>query len=172
MTHYTGKLIVDADGLTILSRIDRELIMGRVCELILTPHIKEFSRLTGKETGDILEAPVETAMSYAKENRLVLLLKGPSTIVTNGEQVFIVDAGCAGMATAGSGDVLSGILAAVCAYTGDTFMAVAAGAYINGKAGEAAQEKNGSISMTAGDTVQNIPAVIKDLELSITPRRD
>ena len=100
------------------------------------------------------------------------MLKGPSTIVTDGERTYIVDAGCAGMATAGSGDVLSGILAAVCAYIDDTLMAVAAGAFINGKAGEAAQEKNGSISMTAGDTVQNIPAVIKDLQISLTLPRD
>lgn len=166
LKNYNGKLIVDADGLTILSRMDKEYVQKRSCELILTPHIKEFSRLTGKEINLILEDPVETAMSYARENRLILLLKGPSTIVTDGESTYIVDAGCAGMATAGSGDVLSGILSAVCAYSDDLLMAVAAGAYINGKAGEKAQENNGSISMTAGDTVKNIPAVVKELELS------
>ena len=164
-THYDGKLIVDADGLTLLSRMDKEAVQNRSCELILTPHIKEFSRLTGKEIKEILEAPVNTAMSYAEDNRLILLLKGPSTIVTDGKQVLIVDAGCAGMATAGSGDVLSGILSAVCAYSDDMLMAAAAGAYINGKAGEAAQDKNGSISMTAGDTVKCIPEIVKGLEL-------
>ena len=166
LTHYEGKLIVDADGLTLLSRMDRESINNRRCELILTPHIKEFSRLTGKEIKDILEAPVNAAMSYAEDNRLILLLKGPSTIVTDGEKTYIVDAGCAGMATAGSGDVLSGILSAVCAYSDDMLMAAAAGAYINGKAGVAAQDMNGSISMTAGDTIKCIPGIIKALELA------
>ncbi|MCR4586028.1 MAG: NAD(P)H-hydrate dehydratase [Lachnospiraceae bacterium] len=166
LKHYRGRLIVDADGLTLLSRIDKETVNKRECELVLTPHIKEFSRLTGKDINEILEAPVETAMSYARDKRLVLLLKGPSTIVTDGDRMLIVDAGCAGMATAGSGDVLSGILAAVCAYSEDMLMAVAAAAYINGSAGEKAQKDKGSISMTAGDTVANIPAVIKDMELS------
>ena len=166
LMNYKGKLIVDADGLTLLSRIDKETVQKRSCKLILTPHIKEFSRLTGKEINEILVAPVETAAAYAKENGLILLLKGPSTIVTDGEQVLITDAGCAGMATAGSGDVLSGILAAVCAYSEDLLRATAAAAYINGKAGEEAQKQKGSISMTAGDTVANIPAVIKTMELS------
>ena len=113
-----------------------------------------------------------------------MLLKGPSTIVTNGKTTYLSDSGCAGMATAGSGDVLSGILAAVCAYVPDmkdesvfsvipaemsemgneklTF-AVAAGAYINGKAGETAQEKTNSVSMTASDTVLSIADVINGL---------
>ena len=90
------------------------------------------------------------------------MLKGPSTIVTDGTNVYIVDAGCAGMATAGSGDVLSGILSATCAYIPDTLTAVAAGAFINGKAGEAAQKKVNSVSMIAGDTVAEIAGVISD----------
>ncbi|MBR4724985.1 MAG: hypothetical protein IK071_04300, partial [Lachnospiraceae bacterium] len=104
----------------------------------------------------------------------------------NGDITYITDAGCAGMATAGSGDVLSGILAAVCAYLPDVILefkrnsvikkdiagsvdpdaltlAVAAGAYINGKAGEAAQEKTNSISMVASDTVACITEVISGL---------
>ncbi len=165
LLYYKGKLIVDADGLTLLSRMDKGIVQERNSELILTPHIKEFSRLTGKEINEVLDDPVKTAIQYAKENGVILLLKGPATIVTDGDNTCIIDAGCAGMATAGSGDVLSGILSAVCAYTDDTFIATAAAAYINGKAGEAAQEQKGSISMTASDTVNNITAVVKALEI-------
>ena len=84
----------------------------------------------------------------------------PSTIITDGIDTYITDKGCAGMATAGSGDVLSGILSATCAYIPDLTMAVAAGAYINGRAGELAQEEMGSVSMIATDTVAHIPDAI------------
>ena len=67
------------------------------------------------------------------------------------------------MASAGSGDVLSGILSAVCAYIDDTVMAVTTGAYINGKAGELAEQKSNPISMTAGDTAACITEVISKL---------
>ena len=86
----------------------------------------------------------------------MLLLKGPSTIITDGNIVNIVDRGCAGMATAGSGDVLTGILSALVSYIDDILMAATAGAYINGLAGELAERQKGSISMIASDTVSNI----------------
>jgi len=161
---YKGTLIIDADGLTIFSKIDKELIKNAGCKLVLTPHIKEFSRLTGCELAEIFASPIEKAKNYAKENGLVLLLKGPSTIITDGEEVFITDRGCAGMATAGSGDVLSGIVAATCAYCKDLLLATAAAAYINGRAGELAEAEFGSISMIAGDTVAKLPAAIMEIQ--------
>ena len=203
LENYTGRLIVDADGLTLLSKLSTEKIRNAKPELVLTPHIREFSRLLAGWTGDtaemtkdhdgistdindILSTPIEYAQKYARAHKVVLLLKGPSTIITNGDITYITDAGCAGMATAGSGDVLSGILAAVCAYLPDVILefkknsvikkdiagsvdpdaltlAVAAGAYINGKAGEAAQEKTNSISMVASDTVACITEVISGI---------
>lgn len=162
LENFTGTLIVDADGLTLLSKLDREKIRSKKCRLVLTPHIKEFERLSGHEKNEILEHSIDLACEYAVDIKAVVLLKGPSTIVTDGTNVDIVDAGCAGMATAGSGDVLSGILSATCAYIPDTLMAVAAGAFINGKSGEAAQKKVNSVSMIAGDTVAEIAGVISD----------
>ena len=169
LREYAGRLIIDADGLTILSSLDRSFITDAKCDIILTPHIKEFSRLTGLSTDEILNAPVTSAIDCVKEISAgrsadtVLLLKGPSTIITDGTHTYITDAGCPGMATAGSGDVLSGILSAKCSYIGDLISSVCAGAYINGKAGEAAQKKNGAVSMIAGDTVSCIAEVIKNL---------
>ena len=161
---FSGKLIVDADGLTLLSRISKERIKNAACTLILTPHIKEFSRLTGKDVDDILNEPVAVAEDYAKQNHVVLLLKGPSTIITDGDGTYFVDTGCAGMATAGSGDVLSGILSAVLAYSQDVLLGTAASAYINGKAGELAQGSVGSVSMVSSDTVSFIQKVVSVLE--------
>ena len=163
LENYKGTLIVDADGLTLLSRMDTEKIRRAACRLILTPHIKEFSRLTGLEIPEILDSPAGYAEAYAKETGAVVLLKGPATIVTDGTRTRIVDAGCPGMATAGSGDVLSGILAATAAVA-EPLEAAAAAAYINGRAGELAQSRMGSVSMTAGDTAGCVQKIVCALE--------
>lgn len=163
LENYKGTLIVDADGLTLLSHMDTEKIRSAACRLVLTPHIKEFSRLTGLEIPEILDSPAGYAEAYAKETGAVVLLKGPATVVTDGTRTRIVDAGCPGMATAGSGDVLSGILAATAAVA-EPLEAAAAAAYINGRAGELAQSRFGSVSMTAGDTAGCVGEVVRRLE--------
>ncbi len=164
LAHYNGTLIADADGLTILSKMNVEEIRNSRCRLILTPHLKEFSRLTGEPMEAILAAPIQKAEEYAGSTNTIVLLKGPTSIITDGIDTYLVDAGCPGMATAGSGDVLSGIIAAICAYSPGKLLATAAAAYVNGKAGELAQEKYGSISMIASDTVESIFQVIKSLD--------
>ena len=161
LDHFTGRLVVDADGLTLLSRMDKGKIRKAACTLVLTPHVKEFSRLTGLSVDEILNSPVAAAEAYAKEQKVILLLKGPATIITDGETTYITDTGCAGMATAGSGDVLSGILAAVLGYAPDPLIGTAAAAWINGKAGELAQEKYGAVGMVASDTIACVADVIK-----------
>ncbi len=164
LTKYKGTLIIDADGLTLLSKMDRTIIKNATPKLVLTPHIKEFSRLTGMEISQILEDPTGIAKKYASETGAVVLLKGPSTIVTDGEKVYITDRGCAGMATAGSGDVLSGITAALCCKEGaDLCLLVSAAAFINGAAGELAEERIGAVSMTAADTAGAIAEVIRNI---------
>ena len=162
--HFPGTLIVDADGLTLLSRMERERIRGAAGTLILTPHLKEFSRLTGLETEAILRRPVEAAEAYARETGAILLLKGPATIITDGSRTYLTDTGCAGMAAAGSGDVLSGILAAVTGWAPDPVFGAAAAAWVNGRAGEEAQRRFGSISMTSGDTAGCVRDVVRALE--------
>jgi len=163
INHYQKTLIIDADGLTELATLGRDIFKHSSAKIVLTPHIKEFSRLTGLSIDEILADPIETVRRYAGETGCVLLLKGPSTVVTDGDEVFITDRGCAGMATAGSGDVLSGILSAVTAYEPDLLRAVCAAAYINGRAGELAQSMHGSISMIASDTVSMLEAAIGEI---------
>ena len=101
--------------------------------------------------------------SHTVAEEVILLLKGPATVITDGETTCLTDTGCAGMATAGSGDVLSGILAAILGYASDPLLGTAAAAWINGKAGDAAQRKYGSISMVAGDTVECIAEIIQSV---------
>ncbi len=165
LSNYAGRLIIDADGLTVLSQLIKEdptILTSTKSQLVLTPHLKEFSRLTDLSIDEIQENPIAKAIKYAQHHKVVLLLKGPTTIVTNGVETYLTDAGCAGMATAGSGDVLSGILAAICAWDNDLTISTIAGAYINGKAGEYAQEKTNPISMIASDTVNGITQVINN----------
>jgi NAD(P)H-hydrate epimerase len=95
---------------------------------------------------------------------VVLLLKGASTIVTYGEEVLLSDRGCPGMATAGSGDVLSGVLAALFGYSpASPVLTTAAGAFICGYAGELAEGELNAITMTAKDTVEHIRKAILHL---------
>ena len=156
-------LVIDADGLNALSRMDKDILKATKCRVVLTPHIKEFERLSGLSRDEIERAPVERAKDFAREYGVILLLKGPSTIVTDGDDVFITDRGCAGMATAGSGDVLSGVLAGLLGYMDCTAETVAAGAYIAGAAGELASKENTDISMTSGDTAKMLPLVFKNI---------
>jgi len=163
---YEGILVVDADGLNALAKVDQDTRKAFVGKLVVTPHLKEFSGLTKKTIDEILQNPIVYAEEYAKEENCIVLLKGPTTIITDGETTYLTDRGCGGMATAGSGDVLSGIMAAVCGYSGNEnlLLAVVAAAYINGAAGEKAQEHFGSISMTAKDTASFIKEVVMELE--------
>ncbi|MBR4062895.1 MAG: NAD(P)H-hydrate dehydratase [Clostridia bacterium] len=163
LNNYKGRLIVDADGLTALSHLGSDAIKNAACELILTPHNMEFSRISGLPIDEILSAPIDHAKEFAKDHGCTLLLKGPSTIVTDGERVYVIDRGCAGMATAGSGDVLSGILAATAAYVSSPLEATALAAYINGAAGELAESRTNPISMIASDTVSAISEIITEI---------
>lgn len=162
LTQKSLSLVIDADGLNTLAQMPRELLRNTACNVILTPHLKEFERLSGSSIAQIQKAPISSAKQYAKENGVCVLLKGACTIVTDGDEVYLSDPGCAGMATAGSGDVLSGILAGVLGFASPTAFTVACGAYIAGRAGELAQEDVGEYSMLASDTVSHIAKAIAE----------
>ena len=157
---YKCPIIIDADGLNTLSKM-QDYKLGE--NVVLTPHLKEFSRLINKPISDIKEHLVEYSFEFSKENNnCILLLKGPTTIITNGKKIYLVNRGTVGMSTAGSGDVLSGILAGILAYSNnDLLLSVAAGAYVNGLAGELGVEELNEISLIARDTIINIPKAIK-----------
>ena len=157
-----GILILDADGLNALAALGPERLRSAACRVILTPHPGEFARLNGCSVPEVLEAPVAMAESFARDRGAIVLLKGSSTLVSDGETTWLTDRGCPGMATAGSGDVLSGILAALCAWLPDDLLrATVSAAWINGRAGELAQEESSDIAMVASDTVRALPKVFR-----------
>ena len=162
LENFQGNLVIDADGLnTLVNHV--EILRTSQANIVLTPHLKEFSRLTSLSIEEIEKNKMEIAKSFAKENHVILLLKGSTTIVTNGIDVYLINYGIPGMATSGSGDVLSGILAGLLGYLDYNLLSVSASAIVNGLAGELAEEKNTDISMIASDTIKCIPAAIKKI---------
>lgn len=171
LNNYNGILIIDADGLNAVSKLCKpdasvcDILRTSSARIILTPHPKEFSRLCGLPVDYIKNNSVEVASDFASDNNVIVLLKGSETIITDGTTGYINDRGCPGMATAGSGDVLSGIIAALCGYNKDRLLeATAAGAYIAGAAGESASEEFGDTCMIASDTARHIASAIRSIQ--------
>ena len=156
LAHYTGSLVIDADGLWALAELGTNRLSEASCRVVLTPHCGEFARLTS----EIAASPTAPAEAFAKRYAVTLLLKGAVTTVTDGTDTLLVDRGCPGMATAGSGDVLSGVLAGLLGYLPPDVRTVALGAYLCGLAGEFAARDKGEISMLASDTVAHLPEAV------------
>lgn len=157
-------VIVDADGINMLSH-SIDILREAKASVILTPHPKEMSRLTGKTVAVIENNREQTASDFAKEYGVYLVLKGHETVVAapSGE-TYINHTGNSGMATGGSGDTLSGIMAARLAYEKDVLKAVCDSVYIHGLCGDLAAEKLSKSSMLPGDMIEELPFAFKKLE--------
>lgn len=153
-------ILIDADGLNLLSgrRDLQEQLTAQAKEgrtVILTPHVGELARLTGKTIAKIKEKPVEVAEKLAADWQVIVVSKDARTlIVRDGSPICLNLSGCDAMATAGSGDVLSGIIAGLLAQGVDGWKAACIGTYVHGKAGEAAAEQSNHYSVTALDLVE------------------
>ncbi len=169
-----GKLempaVIDADGLNALAK-DTPILKECKAPLILTPHIGELSRLSGVPISKIAEDRIRHASEFAKEYGCVLVLKGAPTIISEpGGQTYVNPTGNAGMATAGSGDVLTGIIVGLLAQKMMLEKSVdihrimldsaLSGVYIHGLTGDLAREEKGEMSMIAGDMMEKIPAAL------------
>lgn len=154
-------LVIDADGLNTLAEMDLSILSETNCKVVLTPHPKEFSRISKRQMSEVLADPIESARSFVATHGCIVLLKGSATVITDGHDALLVARGSGGMATAGSGDVLSGVIAALLAWSCENLLlTVAAGAHICGVAGEIAAKRVGTISQVASDTVGAIPDAI------------
>lgn len=157
-------LIVDADGLNILSRL-QDWAQRLPAGTILTPHPGEMARLTGEDVTALQAERQETARRYAAAWGHVVLLKGAFTVVAapDGRAVLLPFAN-PGLASAGTGDVLAGVIVALRAQGLGAFEAAAAGAYLHGLAGELAREQFGVAGMAAGDVARALPEAFRRLE--------
>ena len=165
LLNYEIPVVIDADGLNTLAKLDLEILNESKCKIILTPHLKEFSRLTNYSVSDIMENLIEYGQEFVSKYNVTLLLKGPTTLVLDKSNVYFVTTGNSGMATAGSGDVLTGIITGLLGYHfEDVTMTVAVAAHINGYAGDLAAQKYGEISMLSSDTAYMIGDALKELK--------
>lgn len=160
LTHENKKTIIDADGLNVLSRHFKLLPLNH-SNIIVTPHIGEMSRLTGYSKEAILENPVEFCLAFSQKHQVVTVLKSARTVIAQEEQLFINTLGNNGMATAGSGDVLSGIIVSLLAQTGKVLKSAVLGVYIHSQAGDYMKEEIGLASLVAGDIIEGISLVMR-----------
>ncbi|MBN2623272.1 MAG: NAD(P)H-hydrate dehydratase, partial [Acidimicrobiales bacterium] len=151
-------VVVDGDGLTALGGQSAEVLARRDAPTVLTPHDGEFARLAGEGPGD---DRIAATRSLAASTGAVVLLKGPTTIVAHPDgRVRLSTTGDARLATAGTGDVLSGIIGALLAQGADAFAAAAAGAWLHGRAAMAGPARG----LVASDLVDALPRVVDDLD--------
>jgi NAD(P)H-hydrate epimerase len=159
-------VVIDADGLNNLAKIDNWPALRR-CPLILTPHPGEFSRLTGRHAADIQadrEGAAETAVlqwraasdDSAKNLPLILVLKGAGTVVTDAHDMYVNDTGNPGMATGGSGDILTGLMAAMTRQGLGLMHAVCLAVRVHGRAGDLAAQDLGEQALIASDLLDTI----------------
>jgi NAD(P)H-hydrate epimerase len=157
-------IVVDADGLNALvgHLDDLKCQTKRLKSVrILTPHPGELSRLINRRTEIIQKNRKKFAVDFAKKNNSIVVLKGYRTVVASPDYVYINKTGNAGMATAGSGDVLTGIIASFLAQGLEASQAAKFAVYIHGLAGDLAVRKFGKLGLTASDIIDYIPKAIK-----------
>ncbi len=160
-------IVIDADGITNLSR-NLDLLKNRKeYSTILTPHSGEFSRLCGLSVNEIENNRINIAKEFAQKYSCILLLKGNKTIVTDGKRVYLNRSGNPGMATAGSGDVLTGMITSLLGRGVGTYKAACCGSYLHGRAGDLAGKAVGQEALVASDIINNIYKVIEELYIDL-----
>ena len=166
ITHTIVPVVVDADGLNAIA--DKSGFLKKCkAPVILTPHPGEMSRLEGHTGKAHKEGPdrIDRALSFAKKTKSYVVLKGVPTVTATPEgEAFINSSGNPGMATAGTGDVLTGIIAAFLAQGLSPEIASALGVYMHGYAGDIVADKKGQHSMVASDIINEIPRVFKSIK--------
>ena len=161
---YQGKLLIDADGLNALGK-NINMLDKKKCRVVITPHPGEMSRLTGIDIADIQKNRAKTAQEFADNFDVTVVLKGSGTIVAQpGREIFKNPTGNSGLATAGTGDVLSGVIAAFLGQGIDSFDAAKLGVYIHGLSGDMAKEALGEYGMLASDVARYIPKAILSIQ--------
>ena len=157
-------IIADADALNLIAK-RLSLLDTASAPIIITPHMAEMARLCHTDISEIMANQVGFATSFAEKNSLICVLKDHETVVCDGNvnsPIYINKSGNSGMSTGGSGDVLTGVIAALIAQGMPLFDATALGVYIHGLAGDAAADELGEYSVMASDIIEHISTVIKN----------
>lgn len=164
--HVRAPLVLDADALNCVARC--QMSLARDAATILTPHPGEFSRLTGRSSDDVNDYREDLAKEYALQHQVVVVLKGKGTVVTDGNEVYVNSTGNSGMGTGGSGDVLTGIITALCGQGMSAYAAAVAAVRAHGLAGDLAAEAGSERGLIASDLLQWLPRAWAVLEAHAT----
>ncbi len=158
----TAPIVIDADGLNALAPWPEELKGSDESPIIITPHPGEMARLTGKPSAEVIADRIGIARDFAANHQVITVLKGSRTIIAAADgEVYVNPTGNAGMATAGSGDVLTGLTAGLIAQRSqEPLQATLAAVYLHGMAGDLAASKLGMRSLIASDIIENLSEAI------------
>ncbi|MFA5393071.1 MAG: NAD(P)H-hydrate dehydratase [Candidatus Ratteibacteria bacterium] len=156
-------IVLDADGLNALE--GKPVILKKVkAPVIITPHPGEMAGLTGFRVDEIQKSRRETALRFSQKYNVVTVLKGYRTVVTAPDgSTYLNFTGNPGLATAGSGDVLAGLIAGLLVQGLPAFSAASLGTYLHGLAGDMSSREKGEPSLLAGDLLEKIPSAIRFL---------
>ena len=160
MSDIKQPVVIDADGLNMLAKI-KDVKLPK--NLIITPHPKEAARLLDCNVDDILEKPIQYATELSEKFGSVTVLKMHSTVVCSKDlDIYVNKSGNSALAKAGSGDILTGMIAGLCAQKMKLFDAAKLAVYLHGKAGEIASNMLSEYSVLASDLLKYIPLAIID----------
>ena len=154
-------IVLDGDALNVISE-NVDILKKKKTSIVLTPHPGEMSRLTNKTISQIQNDRITVAKHFAMNYKVIVVLKGHETIVVkeNG-QYYVNESGNPGMATAGSGDILCGMIASFIGQKIDPFGASKLCVYLHGLSGDIAASKKGQVSLIASDILSHIPEAIR-----------
>jgi NAD(P)H-hydrate epimerase len=155
-------LLLDADALNIIAS-KKELIDLIPAGSIVTPHAKEFERLLGANENSL--GKIESMRNFSKETGIIVVSKGAHSVVSDVEgNLYFNNSGNPGMATAGSGDVLAGLITGLLAQSMNSLSAAMTGVFLHGLAGDIAEKKVGEMSLMASDLLNEIPKAISNVK--------
>ena len=157
-------IVLDADALNVISAYGgTNIISASPRTVILTPHPLEFSRLSGLSLDEIQSARTEVAADFARKYGCILVLKGSGTVISDGDMTYVNSSGSSALAKAGSGDVLTGLMSALLAFSEDPIKAAALAVYIHGKAGDNLAASLSEFGVTPSDLPIECARVISSL---------
>ncbi|MDY3919337.1 MAG: NAD(P)H-hydrate dehydratase [Candidatus Limivivens sp.] len=159
--HLRTPLVLDADGLNLIAE-EPEILENVSAPVILTPHPGEMARLLHCTIPEVTEDPIRVCREFARKYRVICILKGARTVISDGPEAWINETGNDGMATGGSGDVLAGIITGFLAQGCAPLAAAILGVYIHGLAGDLAREQSGARGMLAGEIIEALPEILKE----------
>lgn len=163
VTESDCPIVLDADGIFAF-KDNLDLLKKSKCKIILTPHYGEFSNLTGIKVEDIKQNIYDVSVEFAKKYNVTLVLKNSPTIITDGNGFHINSTGRENLATVGSGDVLSGVIAGILAQNKNPLLSSLAGVFIHGRCGDILYEKTGSSSTVSSELITELQNVKKEVK--------